>query len=325
MSTAAGATNNTDLEYSLHLLAESLIPTLIFMVSGIVAIITGALSTITVLNSKELKTSFYAVYGAIAVTDVIMGSAYVATAIKRIYRQISNIGEVMDRWRCCQESSVLYFSQTLGLYMAFALAVNRTFSTLKLVITKSIDRNYRATYLVIAIALVMSSFETGYMMVQGWHHENMLLSCGTASCWVAFSYRITLFCHLGISFFVVLMNLILIIIIHCFLKLKNNHLERRVSKVLTAMVFSHATSHIASRLGLLIMMHNKQDDPELTTIGLALRNLVVINAALHFFIFYFTSSEFQKAVDKVIFKKPRTTGPIHRNVGRRLSVYKLNS
>lgn len=298
-------------EISLNHLADSNAVSGLFMIVGMLAIATGMVSSITILKTKELRTKFYILYFGVAIDDIIMGAGYMGMAAKRFSRYISGIGEVMPRWLCCWESSVLYFSQTLGLYMALTLAIDRMFSTSKPILYKYMKNHY-LTYPLIAGAWFLSMFETIYMICQGYtEKEDVLISCGTASCWLRFSKSITLYTHLGISFVIIATNLVLIVLVRYQLKRATKHksngylahsknnLQVKVLKTLTLVIVSHSTSHISTRLGLLILMYQSVEDPELTPLGIVLRNLVVINAASHFFIYYTTSCEFRDGVKKL--------------------------
>lgn len=295
---------------SLRHLSETTSVTSLFMVVGLLAVITGLTSAATILKTKDLRTKFYMLYVGVAVDDIIMGIGYVATGIKRDYRYYSGIGDVQSRWNCCWESMILYFSQTLGLYMALTLAVDRMFSTVSPLRYKNM-KHQNLTYPLIGCAWSLSIFETMYMMFQG-HKEKevILISCGTASCWTPFSYRITLYAHLGVSCLVIATNLLLITLIRYLLKKARQHksngwlvqakknLQVKVVKTLTTVIISHSTSHISTRLGLLVLWYISDQEPELTVVGVVLRNLVVFNAASHFFIYYATSSEFRDGITK---------------------------
>uniref|UniRef100_A0A915HVG2 Vomeronasal type-1 receptor n=1 Tax=Romanomermis culicivorax TaxID=13658 RepID=A0A915HVG2_ROMCU len=185
-----------------------------------------------------------------------------------------------------------------------------------------------------------------------------MISCGTASCWSVDSYFATLYSHLFISIFVVLLNFGLMFLAKRLMKQalerkktkrnltaeekrlsSQNHFQIKVIKTLSVMVISHATSHITSRVILLVLLtmlrrdpeltvldhrhymthhmtHHSHAtshiisrvillvlltmlrcDPELTVLGSCARNLVVINAALHFFFYYATSSEMPSPAD----------------------------
>lgn len=309
---SSDSTNLTVKICSLQHLSETTVVTTLFMVVGTLAIITALISSVTILKMKDLRTKFYILYVGVAFDDIIMGIGYVAMGIKRYYRYYYGIGDVQSRWHCCWESMVLYFSQTLGLYMALTLAIDRMVSTVSPVRYKNMKHEY-LTYPLIGFAWLLTLFEVLYMTVQGYiEKEVTLISCGTASCWSPFSYLITLYAHLGVSCLVIVTNLTLIILIRYLLKKANKHkssgwvahvktnLQVKVMTTLTTVIVSHGTSHISTRLGLLIIWYTSNQEPELTFLGVILRNLVVVNAASHFFIYYFTSSEFRDSVKEVL-------------------------
>lgn len=276
-----------------------------FIISfGAISVVTGGICFVIITKSKDLRNKFYLLYIGVAIDDIIMGAAYIGTGVKRQYNYAFQLGDVQTRWTCCWESMVLYFSQTLGLYMATTLTIDRILSVV-------IPQKYKVLKVccfscpLIGCALALSFFETVYMMFQGRKRNDMLISCGTGSCWSKYSYMVTLYAHLSISFLLVGLNVALIIIIRYLLekaKKKNLsgwlnqakiHLRVDILKTLTIVILSHGSSHITTRLGLLVLWYVSSKEPELTLLGMCLRNLVVINSASHFFIYYSTSSEFR--------------------------------
>jgi len=84
------------------------------------------------------------------------------TAIKKLYRLYNQLGEVMTRRSCCHESAMMYFSQTLGLYVAMSLAIDRSVSFLKPVAYKCAPAS-RVTVPLIFLAWGLSILETATM------------------------------------------------------------------------------------------------------------------------------------------------------------------
>lgn len=296
---------------SQKLLESCLAPTLIFMIAGLVAFVTGSISMVAVFRNKDLRTKFFLLYGGVAINDTLMGIAYIAVAIKRIVKQIIGDGDVTTRLNCCYESLILYFTQTLALYLALTLALDRTVSTITPMKYKFMTYYNLVVPLIIG-AVGLSLFETTYMLIQGYGSpDDILPSCGTGNCWTNFSYSITLYSHLCVSLLVISLNGGLLVLVRYLLRRAKRHksqgwvahvktnLQVKVMKTLTIMVLSHATSHISTRLGLVILLFQSDINPELTLAGSTMRNLVVINAALHFFIYYSTSIEFRTAVNKL--------------------------
>lgn len=83
--------------------------------------------------------------------------------IKKLYRLYNKTGEVMTRQSCCNESAIMYFCQTLGLYVATTLAIDRTVSFLKPIEYKSMTPG-RLTYPLIILAWGLSILETVVMI-----------------------------------------------------------------------------------------------------------------------------------------------------------------
>uniref|UniRef100_A0A915K917 G-protein coupled receptors family 1 profile domain-containing protein n=1 Tax=Romanomermis culicivorax TaxID=13658 RepID=A0A915K917_ROMCU len=288
MNSSFSVMDEDRLHRSLEILSAIFPSFVVFMVAGVVATLTGVLSFAAILRSKEMKSKFYALYVEMAVVDFLMGVSYVFTATRKIYRLKSREGDVMERSTCCQESAILYFSQTLGLYVAFTLAIDRTVSFVRPVAYKYLKPVYITLPLIVA-AWAFSILETAIMVSAGsspaFFAQEILISCGTASCWSIPSYFATLYSHLAISGFVVLLNFCLIFVAKSLMKeaikrkavsnltederrlRSQNHFQMKVIKTLSVMVVSHATSHISSRLLLVVLLHLYHEDPELTVLA----------------------------------------------------------
>uniref|UniRef100_A0A915K434 Uncharacterized protein n=1 Tax=Romanomermis culicivorax TaxID=13658 RepID=A0A915K434_ROMCU len=160
---------------SMSILWQCMISILVFMLAGLVAMFTSLINVLAILKSKEMKSKFYALYVETGVVDFLMGSVYVATGVKKIYRYFSGVGDAMTRRQCCQESALLYFCQTLGLYVAFTLALDRTVSFLKP------SKIYHVWYRSIDLIQIFLKKSVKRTKKDDFGQE-LLISCGTATC-----------------------------------------------------------------------------------------------------------------------------------------------
>uniref|UniRef100_A0A915KD20 G-protein coupled receptors family 1 profile domain-containing protein n=1 Tax=Romanomermis culicivorax TaxID=13658 RepID=A0A915KD20_ROMCU len=314
---------NEQIQSSIEILRQTMASSVVYLLAGLVACATSTLSLSAIHHSKEMKSKFYALYAEMAVADFLMGFVFLIVTTKKIFRFLTKTGDAMTRYRCCLESAPMYFCQTLGLYVAFTLAIDRTVSFLKPVKYKYMKARH-ITYPLIGAAWSLSVMETIIMIIIGLEQRNkieIVLTCNTASCWSIKNYFITLYSHLCVSFFVVFLNFSLMgtarrLMIEAqkrkgqkIVSEEDRHhrsqsnFQLKVIKTLSVMVFSHGTSHISARVILVVVLHEYLEDPEIFLTGFVspqgsfARNLIVINAALHFFFYYLTSSEFKKAVN----------------------------
>lgn len=229
-------------------------------------------------------------------------------------------GEVMTAWRCCLEVCDIAFAQLISLGLAAVLVTDRLASVFYWHKYRLWSKAKWSLFLTI-LALLYAVTQWSVHFRDSWRDAGRIVyTCGIEDTVTPEDSNALLTLQMVTSVGIIALNIWLWLAlrkhkqkIHASPSTQLNSGEKarferdmKTFKTITIVVVMHMLTHLGSRL-LIFLVSAAADDKAKTLANRYGRSLVVVNAAVHFFILFGTRSQFRKAAQK-LFRKVTTQG-----------------
>ncbi|VDP22540.1 unnamed protein product [Soboliphyme baturini] len=284
----------------------------ILLLFGLVAVIASSLVVYAFCKSRKLRRKGFALLCLSSINDLLAGACFASMGVAELAHLIDlhDVGGSV----CCSTLSLMFTCETLALYLALSMAIDRFIAVMRPVLYERLSFVYVQLPMVL-FTVVFTTTQTALMVVNTVDKQNLVAdSCDIIYCTGSPNYLMLI---QGVNLFFSSAIIVICLTMICIMRYKHKQFRTRGMPHLGEFNFKQQTRQIRLQLGVMFITVISQISGRvcivLATFATSFesydhlvklfRTLICCNSAMNFFVYVIATPDVRTCI-KQLFVKP---------------------